>query len=177
MSGAAKFATCMRTPVSPTGRTWPPWCHRVQASHDWNTRFTRRVRRGGLGLADVRDRRVGGGAPGDVQRAQLLPAEEEGVLDHDACGRIGHVRELVLHADVARGVDAPVGGLQAVVHQHTARRVVLDADRLEAEALDVGRAARPDPYLVHRDLPRRALHTPALPPAPYPPELGGEGEA
>src|SRR5437867_1948596 len=113
---------------------------------------------------DVRDLRIGVGAPGHVQRAQLLAAEEEGVLDHDACGRIGHVRELVLHADVARGVDARVRGLQAVVHHHAARRVVLDADRFEAEPLDVGRAARADQDLVDRDLPRRELDHPPPPP-------------
>ena len=102
--------------------------------------------------ADVGDLGIGVGAPGHVQGAEPLAAEEERVLDDDAGGEVGGVGELPVHADVAGGEDARVGGAQVVVDLHAAPRVVRDADRLETETVDVGRAAGADEDLVDAHL-------------------------
>ena len=101
--------------------------------------------------SDVRHLGVGVGTPRHRERRQLLGAEEQRVLDHDLGGRVGRVCELPRHADVARGVDAGIAGLEIVVHVDAAFRVVAHADRLEVEPLDVGRAADAEQELVHHD--------------------------
>ena len=100
----------------------------------------------------VRHLGVGVGAPRHHQGRELLAPEEQRVLDHDLGCRIGRVRELPVHAHVTRGVDALVRGPQAVVDLHAAARIELDANRLEAEALDVWRPAGSHQDLVDDDL-------------------------
>ena len=64
---------------------------------------------------------------------------------------------LWLQADVAGGVDARVGRLQAVVDGHAGAGVEADADALQAEVLHVRRAARADEDFVNRDVLRPAF--------------------
>ena len=104
-----------------------------------------------LGEPDVGDFRIGVRAPRQDERARAGAAEEERVLDDDARLEVGVVGELVRRAHVPRRVDARVRGAQAVVDGHPRARVVGDADRLEAEPLDVGRAADADQDRVHRE--------------------------
>src|SRR5262249_57441537 len=100
---------------------------------------------------------VGIGAAGHHERRQLLGGHEQRVLHHDLRGCVGGVGELPRHADVARRVDARVAGLEIVVHVYAAARVVADADRLEIEPVDVGRAADAEQDLVHYDALAAAL--------------------
>ena len=88
--------------------------------------------------ADVGDLRIGIGAPRNRQRAQAPVAERQRVMHRDACGRVGGVRELVLEAGIARGVDARIAGPQEVVDPDAGGGVAVDARSLEIEALDVG---------------------------------------
>ena len=66
------------------------------------------------------------------------------------------MRELVLHADVARRIDPGIRGPELIVHLHTLR-VMRDAGRLQAEPVHVGHAARAHQDLVHGD-PHQLLH-------------------
>ena len=86
-----------------------------------------------------------------VQGAGALAAEEERVLDDDAGREVGGVGELPARAHVAGGVDARVGRAQVVVDVDARARVVRDADRLQAEPVDVRRAAGADQDLVDGD--------------------------
>ena len=106
------------------------------------------------------DLRIGVRAPGQGERARAGAAEEERVLDDDPRLEVGVVRELVRRAHVAGGVDPRVGGPQSVVDGHARARVVGDADDLEAEPLDVGRAARRRPG--SRPTARRAAAPPRV---------------
>ena len=99
---------------------------------------------------------VGVRAPRDGEGGVLLAPEEERVLDHHPGRRIGHVGELLGHADVARGVDARVGGLETVVHLDAVPPVVGDAHGLETEAVHVGLTPRAHEDLVHLDPDRSA---------------------
>ena len=97
----------------------------------------------GLGQPDVRDlgRRVG--APGHDERARLGPAEEEGVLDHDAGQGVRGVGELVARRDVAGREDPRVGRAELIVHLDTGPAVG-NPGGLEAQPVDVRRAPRCD---------------------------------
>ena len=85
-----------------------------------------------------------------VSALSFLRPQEQRVLDHDARRGVGHVGVLALRGHVARGVDAPVGGLQAVVTCTPVLAVVGDAGRLEVQPLDVGHPPDPRQDLVHR---------------------------
>ena len=76
---------------------------------------------------------------------------EQGVLDDDLRHHVGRVREFERKADVTRGVDPRVCGLQVVIHLH-AGAVVLDAGLLQAQAVDVRRPAYAYQDLVGLDL-------------------------
>src|SRR5262245_16885996 len=54
-------------------------------------------------------------APRDNQSARFFPAEEERVLERHPRHGIRDVGELVLRADIAGRVNAPIGGPQLVV--------------------------------------------------------------
>ena len=87
------------------------------------------------------DLRIGVGAPRNRQRAQSLATEEERVLYHDARRSVGGMRELVLEAGVAGGIDARIAGLQEIVDPDAARGIVVDTRGLQIHALDVGHPA------------------------------------
>ena len=100
--------------------------------------------------AHVGDLRVGVGGPRHDEGTELLALVEEGVLDDDARGRVRGVGELPVHAHVAAGEDARVGGLEVVVDHHAAERVELDADAFEVQPVHVGGAPGSHQDLVHR---------------------------
>ncbi len=58
--------------------------------------------------AHMRDLRVGVGAPWDRERAEFLTAKEQRVLNDNTRGGVGGMGELVVHANIARRVDAGV---------------------------------------------------------------------
>ena len=94
---------------------------------------------------------VGVGAPGDGQGAHLFAAAEQGVLDDNPGGGVGHVGELVFQADVPGGVDAAVGGLEPIIDHHPLPGIVPDAGCLQPQVLHVGGPAGPGQDLVHLD--------------------------
>ena len=87
--------------------------------------------------------------PRNHQPARLSATDpEEQRVGHDQPGvGVGDVGEPEPGADVAHGEDPRVGGTQAVVHRHPAL-VESHAGLLEAEAVDVRRAADRDEQLV-----------------------------
>ena len=87
--------------------------------------------------------------PRNLERTRLLAAFEQCVLDNDTSHEIGSVRELIRRTDVAGGVDAWVGRLQAIVDLD-AFFVEVDADAFEIEVLDIRRASHGDQQLVDR---------------------------
>jgi hypothetical protein len=110
--------------------------------------------------ADVRQFGIGVGHPRDDERARLLPAEEERILNRDPRQRVGGVGELVPGAHVARGKHAPIRRPQPIVHRHALFRRV-DAGRLQTQVFDVGRPAGRHEDRISRDVVVASLGAPA----------------
>ncbi len=92
---------------------------------------------------------VGVSTPRHRQRAELLAAEEQRVLDDDSRGKVCTMRELPFHANIAGGIDARIGCLQKVIHFHSFALVVFHADRFEVQSFDVWRSACAREDFVH----------------------------
>ena len=95
----------------------------------------------------VGDFRIGIGAPGDGKCAYVGAPFEERVADYDAGHSVRGVSELEPAAYVAGRVDARISGLQAIVDFDALSVIVFHANRLQAQALHIGRAPH-----AHQDL-------------------------
>src|SRR5262249_49806646 len=90
--------------------------------------------------ANVRNFWIGVGAPGHVQRAHLLPTEEQRILNYNAGGKIRGMGEFPSQANVPDSVDARVGGLKVIVDLN-ALAIGLNVGSLQVQPLDIGRAS------------------------------------
>src|SRR5271155_2466623 len=95
---------------------------------------------------------VGVGTPWNGQGTGALAAHEQCISNHDSRGSVGGVSETVRRADIARGVDSRVAGLQAIVDFDPLAAVVIDAGGFEVESVNDRYAARRHQYLVSFDL-------------------------
>ena len=94
--------------------------------------------------AGLRQFRIGIGHPWHGVVVDLDRQAEQRVPDHQAGVIIGGVGELQLpRRDVADRIDAPVGGLEPLVH-HDAGAIVFDAGGFEIEPVDRRLAAGGD---------------------------------
>jgi hypothetical protein len=102
--------------------------------------------------SDVSDFGIGVSAPRNRERAGLLAAEEERVLNDDASQGIRHVRELEARAYIARGVNVRIGRSQSVINANALFRVEVDAGGLEAHVFDIWQATSADKDSIDDDI-------------------------
>jgi len=99
--------------------------------------------------ADVGDFRICVSAPRHREGTGFLATKKQGILNHDAGGKIGGMGELPGQASIAGSVNVRIGGLEAIVHQEAFARIILHARSLQIEPFDVRRAASPGQNLIH----------------------------
>src|SRR6185369_1087345 len=100
---------------------------------------------------DVGDFRVGVSAPGHREGARFLAAKEQGVLNYEPGGKIGGMGEFPGQANVSGAINVRIAGLETIVYQDAFARVILHANRLEVQAIDVRRAAGPRQNFVYNE--------------------------
>jgi hypothetical protein len=104
----------------------------------------------GFGQADMGELGVGEGHPRHEIRVHLHGQAKQRVPDDETGVIVREMGELAAAHDVADGIDAPVGGLEALVH-HDAAAVAGNAGALEREPVRVRFAAGRDQEMAALD--------------------------
>mmetsp|Transcript_27423 Transcript_27423/g.88127 ORF Transcript_27423/g.88127 Transcript_27423/m.88127 type:complete len:233 (+) Transcript_27423:241-939(+) len=99
--------------------------------------------------SDMRNFRLGVGAPRDEHAAEALAPKEEGVADNHPRHEVADMGELIRRADVTHSEDALVCGLEGVVHPDTSSPVKVNPRSLEPHPLHVGNAACCEKERIH----------------------------